>query len=755
MHACAAGLRDNPQLVHAARSPSHGVIMLKALLPRRFVASPAGRTIVSCTAAMLMGAMAFAQCEIVPGAGFDLSQSTLGWEVKDLVTLPNGGIVAAGRFDKIGGVSATNIARWNGSAWTAFGGAVDGEIRFLHVAPNGDLLATGEFNLIGGINAAGAARWDGASWTAVGNGMLTGGGMVRIQQAVVLANGDLIGCAGVNVYRWSGTAWAIIGTASSVDPVRLAAMPNGDLLMAGRFATVTAGGVSTAARMIARWQPATATWSPVGPFNALAPGTVVSHNSRIHDIVVRPDGGIEMGGAGLGYSNVVPGSTGYARATWNGAWNFSDASTGLSYCIALAVTTGGEVLAAFNDVPTRIDRTSAGATTTIGQVDAWTAVTAIAVMPGGVLCLGSDGLMRSAQHFGWVSVGVARMSCSGGIAAADAYGLGCYEGKASLYEVFVPTMFDLLYSTLRFDFDGYRYQVTHIAGTPAFISPTSPALPLGDDTLSNPIFLPFTIPYPGGSTNQLLVGSNGIVYLQPSADASAFYGNTPGLLAGAARWAPMWGDLDPAPSGGGSVHVEVQTSAQRVIVSWINMQEYGYATNTSTFQVVADASGDVDFRYLSTVSNLLAMTGWSPGNGAADPGSGNLSHAGPFECRIDSERLQHAAVGRPVLGATLALTTSSVPASSLLGATVLGLTQFPAGIDLAAVGMPGCSMFTSIDVVVGAVPSAPAFTYTLSVPNVPALVGYPLYSQGLALVMGQNAAGFVVSNAIAMTVGHI
>ena len=58
----------------------------------------------------------------------------------------------------------------------------------------------------------------------------------------------------------------------------------------------------------------------------------------------------------------------------------------------------------------------------------------------------------------------------------------------------------------------------------------APDRQLGDDALSAPIPLPFTFDYPGGSTNSILVESNGNVWLQPPAHANLLVNPGPGPL---------------------------------------------------------------------------------------------------------------------------------------------------------------------------------------------------------------------------------
>jgi hypothetical protein len=89
-------------------------------------------------------------------------------------------LFAGGTFLNAGGQPAVNIARWNGEAWSAVGGGVDqqdGLVRGLRVFDDGSgpaLFATGTFVSIGGVSANNIAKWDGQAWAALGDG-LTGG----------------------------------------------------------------------------------------------------------------------------------------------------------------------------------------------------------------------------------------------------------------------------------------------------------------------------------------------------------------------------------------------------------------------------------------------------------------------------------------------------------------------------------------------------------------------------------------------------
>ncbi|HEX6812358.1 MAG TPA: hypothetical protein VF384_12090 [Planctomycetota bacterium] len=77
-----------------------------------------------------------------------------------LTTLPNGDLVAGGGFTTDGGVSASNIARWNGTSWSPLGAGMNDDVMALAVLANGDLVAGGAFSSAGGAPAHFVARWN-------------------------------------------------------------------------------------------------------------------------------------------------------------------------------------------------------------------------------------------------------------------------------------------------------------------------------------------------------------------------------------------------------------------------------------------------------------------------------------------------------------------------------------------------------------------------------------------------------------------
>ncbi len=66
-------------------------------------------------------------------------------DVEALLTLTNGDLIVGGLFTSAGGVSAKNIARWNGASWSAMAAGNNGWVHSLATLPNGDLVAGGSF----------------------------------------------------------------------------------------------------------------------------------------------------------------------------------------------------------------------------------------------------------------------------------------------------------------------------------------------------------------------------------------------------------------------------------------------------------------------------------------------------------------------------------------------------------------------------------------------------------------------------------
>jgi hypothetical protein len=117
---------------------------------------------------------------------------------------------------------------------------------------------------------------------------------------------------------------------------------------------------------------------------------------------------------------------------------------------------------------------------------------------------------------------------------------------------------------------------------------------------------------------------------------------------------------------------------------------------------------------------------------------------------VDLSALASSTSARPVIGTTINLVTSNIPAGTPVGAEIFSNTQHNPGIDLTSIGMPGCRQyvgldFTSIFAVSGATASMP-----LSVPNNAALAGVRVQTQSATFTPGLNPLGVLSSNGLTL-----
>jgi len=176
-------------------------------------------------------------------------------------------LYAGGYFTTAGGVAATNIAKWDGSAWSALGSGVNGGVYALAVSGT-NLYAGGGFGMAGGVPANHIAKWDGSTWSALGWGMNVNGfvNALAVSGTNLYAGGGFGTAGGVpanNIAKWDGSSWSAVS--SGVDSVSHwdayvgTLVVSGTNLYAGGHFT-TAGGV--AATNIAQWNGRA--WSALG-----------------------------------------------------------------------------------------------------------------------------------------------------------------------------------------------------------------------------------------------------------------------------------------------------------------------------------------------------------------------------------------------------------------------------------------------------------------------------------------------------------
>ena len=99
------------------------------------------------------------------------------------LTVYDNKLIAGGLFTTADGVTANNIAAWDGSSWSALHAGTEGVPHpqvFTLVVYDSKLIAGGNLlTAAGGVSAVGIAAWNGSSWSALGSGYGGGGGRER------------------------------------------------------------------------------------------------------------------------------------------------------------------------------------------------------------------------------------------------------------------------------------------------------------------------------------------------------------------------------------------------------------------------------------------------------------------------------------------------------------------------------------------------------------------------------------------------
>ncbi|MBX3294045.1 MAG: carboxypeptidase regulatory-like domain-containing protein [Acidobacteria bacterium] len=160
-------------------------------------------------------------------------------------------VYVGGFFSSVGGVSANNIAKWDGSSWSALGTGTDNIV--LSLAVSGSVVyAGGYFQTAGGITVNRIARWGGSSWSAMGSGVTNGVWAIAVSGVDVYVGGEFIEAGGVpanKIARWNGTTWSALGVGLNDTVYTIAVFGSSDIYVGGNF--TQAGGLP--ANRIARW----------------------------------------------------------------------------------------------------------------------------------------------------------------------------------------------------------------------------------------------------------------------------------------------------------------------------------------------------------------------------------------------------------------------------------------------------------------------------------------------------------------------
>ncbi len=280
----------------------------------------------------------------------------------------------------------------------------------------------------------------------------------------------------------------------------------------------------------------------------------------------------------------------------------------------------------------------------------------------------------------------------------------------------------------------------------------------GDDSLS-PQTLPFAFPLPsGGTTTAIDVCSNGYVWLVSGSTTSTTYTPSEADFTSStnpARIAALWTDLNNSTSGGGTV--AFTANANQATITWDQVPMFSTSA-TSTVQLRLFASGD--FRVVYQSVNLAtggivadeALIGLTIGNNSSTPPETDFSTQLPtFMSSAQTSRvtLGAAAGSKPMLGANFTWELTNLNGSPV-AVLMAGLTQQSLALD--SIGMTGCTLYATPDAQAPMTVGGGMGSFTLPVPNIPALAGGHVFSQAV-IIAPVNPFGLAASNGLDLMLG--
>jgi hypothetical protein len=230
-------------------SPSSGTARALAVLPN-------GDLLVGGTAVSWLGTWSSGLARWNGSQWSVYGNTPAGAVVQALTVMPNGDVVAAGQ--QIGGVQPyQTIQRSNGTAWSPVGdGTVSSGIQPLSAllaTPDARVVIGGFFSTVGGVTARNVAVWDGSVVAPIGDVLYQNTGATGVLALARRANGHIIagGTFGVNSFvstdniaEWDGVSWTRIGAGLRFGVERVEVLSSGDIVAMGLLSGSDGVGIS-------------------------------------------------------------------------------------------------------------------------------------------------------------------------------------------------------------------------------------------------------------------------------------------------------------------------------------------------------------------------------------------------------------------------------------------------------------------------------------------------------------------------------
>lgn len=173
-----------------------------------------------------------------------------------------GDLIIVGAFTQVGDVSASGVARFDGTSWSAMGGGLVGTAYAVQVY-NNELYVGGDFTLADGTPAGGLVKWSGSAWIPdVGGGTDATVEVMTVYAGSLIIAGDFYTVGGGvpvgGIAGWDGSSWNDLDGGTDPASVYGLAADATHLYATGYFETMGPEFVNN----VARWDGTA--WSALG-----------------------------------------------------------------------------------------------------------------------------------------------------------------------------------------------------------------------------------------------------------------------------------------------------------------------------------------------------------------------------------------------------------------------------------------------------------------------------------------------------------
>lgn len=307
-----------------------------------------------------------------------------------------------------------------------------------------------------------------------------------------------------------------------------------------------------------------------------------------------------------------------------------------------------------------------------------------------------------------------------------------YTGFSFLFDLVLTTQIDVT----RIDFDLYDAGgLVDLGNGQTVVMPNQ----VGNTTTVDFYILPLG-PWAGNELTQAvwgLLGSGTLTVGQPHADSPCVF--TPAITVPAGTWAICLAvnQVTTGPNAG-PLHpmLDPATPAPTQFVDPIWTITNLTFQRESWTQTLASPTHWQNLRFRYALSNGAAnWTRFGLGCGTTPPSLDLLTY--------------------PVIGTTANMETSQIQLGTLLNFWVFSFASNPSGTSLTPFGLPSCVLYLQPAPVVTIITGVTGTTanFGLTIPNDPSYNGVVLFCQSAPATAGANQGGFLVSNAVCMSLG--